>query len=891
MIAEKGVAVGTKWYRFGSIAGALFLTAVVGACANDDDMPSPATDGQVAAPATPSPPAPTTTESEADTSAACARASVALTNGRVADASKLTAGRETNETCERVIDAIENRNAATTAALEACEKSVEAANDASTDDHGGLVEAALRDCATAARLDVDAEVAPILVTLDTDGDSDTATDQLESWWSELWDPLKSIAERVAQGLLLLLFLTPLVNYLGTLVGRSGRTHLRKSRAALRQSPSLRRFIAGLAGLALAGILTGPGKLQWWGATALGAGVLSVVAVLLISVPPGGRREQWSRGLGIPVAAVLGGVIGGLFLRFHIDDVTTRSVLAAVVSVVLVLVISWVLAQRANLRFDDFAKEDGTTGSSFGQLVASEVFRLNATKAVQVDIVDAATTATVETSSLTAMAGTPENKLIGALVGVVRTVFVPGTDYRIGGQLIASGKNGAGVSVQLKYNRRMVAGDSLFSERTGVDGAESSDAATGPAHNDLVGMVATWVIIELQREISGDDTDYLRRTFGCADAGSLISLHVASQAMAAGDLMGARAAYAEALDLDFSNGAARLGLAVVLARSLGKDASEADRRSAFEALATTAREVYGDALTALGENSEPNVVELSARYGELAAIANKHGLIGTGPASFGQPLVDFKNRIERLDDEDRRKEPMLALYHSLCVTALSDDDIDEAIEGSESANARNAALSIKEARSSLRGRYNLAARYCHSSNMRHARLEEIKTYLREAASLPMMARFAATDPYFDDVVAEPWFRSIVPAGAPPESELARVHTIGKHFAARLADHEIFTFDDLRLLDFAASQELASELGVSISVVRGWRKVGEIESIDGIGPVYVNLLLLCGITSRSELARQTSRSLHDMTQAVGSAHEVGQRPSLNDVRDWIEEARQD
>lgn len=71
----------------------------------------------------------------------------------------------------------------------------------------------------------------------------------------------------------------------------------------------------------------------------------------------------------------------------------------------------------------------------------------------------------------------------------------------------------------------------------------------------------WVVVEFQREFNCDDQEELEKTFGSADTQSLMAQHLGAQAVAAGNLATARSAYAQALDRDFTNQAARLGLAV------------------------------------------------------------------------------------------------------------------------------------------------------------------------------------------------------------------------------------------------------------------------------------------------------------------------------------------
>jgi hypothetical protein len=544
-----------------------------------------------------------------------------------------------------------------------------------------------------------------------------------------------------------------------------------------------------------------------------------------------------------------------------------------------------------------------------------VFRLNASKSVQVDIVDAATATAVDESSLTTLAGTPESKIFGALVKVVRTVLVPGTDYVVVGQLIAAGKNGPGVAVQLKYNRRIVAGDMLYGltpppappggsappvakadtagsekDAAGKPGAKDApaDGPKAPGHNDLLGIVATWLNVELQREMSGGHQAHLEATFGSADTRSLIFQHIGSQAMTAGDLAGARRAYAHALDQDFSNVAARLGLAQVLARSLGPDAKPDERKSATKALSVTSKEVYEQATPTQTPLPPPSDVELSARYTELAAQANLDALNNNLPAA-GPELAALKNRIDKIRVGDPRRGPMLAAYYSLELATLSDQSINNGINGQGIAHA-----SISEASNSLRGRYNLAARYCQLPDaLRANHVETITTYLREAVSLPLMATFATTDPYFDDVMDKPWFNAIVPkrpdvAPNAAGNELSALHSIGTHFATKLAALNVDSLDDLRALGRARVATIARGLGVDRAVVRAWRQAARLAAVAAIGSDGLNLLLLSGVSSPVQLAGESADSVHAMLHATGMAHGIAV-PALSVVRDWIAAAR--
>jgi predicted flap endonuclease-1-like 5' DNA nuclease len=99
----------------------------------------------------------------------------------------------------------------------------------------------------------------------------------------------------------------------------------------------------------------------------------------------------------------------------------------------------------------------------------------------------------------------------------------------------------------------------------------------------------------------------------------------------------------------------------------------------------------------------------------------------------------------------------------------------------------------------------------------------------------------------------------------------------------------------LLDRGASiqgrRDLAKNTGISESQLLRWLNNADLFRIRGIGEEYAELLELAGIDTVSELTQRQPVELHrGLIGANDKRQLVKQLPSLNQVKNWIEQAKQ-
>jgi predicted flap endonuclease-1-like 5' DNA nuclease len=126
-----------------------------------------------------------------------------------------------------------------------------------------------------------------------------------------------------------------------------------------------------------------------------------------------------------------------------------------------------------------------------------------------------------------------------------------------------------------------------------------------------------------------------------------------------------------------------------------------------------------------------------------------------------------------------------------------------------------------------------------------------------------------------------------------TKIADIEGIGPAYAQKLKAAGIDTVEEL--LDKGASSKgrdtIAETTGITVKLVLEWVNLADLYRIKGIGSELSDLLEESGVDSVPELAQRNAENLHKKIVEVNEAKKlVRQTPSLNQVTDWIGQAKQ-
>ncbi len=121
----------------------------------------------------------------------------------------------------------------------------------------------------------------------------------------------------------------------------------------------------------------------------------------------------------------------------------------------------------------------------------------------------------------------------------------------------------------------------------------------------------------------------------------------------------------------------------------------------------------------------------------------------------------------------------------------------------------------------------------------------------------------------------------------------IEGIGEVYGSRLRELGITTVE--ALLEQGATpkgrQTLAEQLGVTPQRVLEWVNRADLMRISGIGEEYGDLLEAAGVDTVVELAQRNPDNLYEkLVQVNLEKHLVRRLPSREQVRDWVEQAKQ-
>lgn len=120
----------------------------------------------------------------------------------------------------------------------------------------------------------------------------------------------------------------------------------------------------------------------------------------------------------------------------------------------------------------------------------------------------------------------------------------------------------------------------------------------------------------------------------------------------------------------------------------------------------------------------------------------------------------------------------------------------------------------------------------------------------------------------------------------------IEGIGPAYAKKLEKAGIRTTDALLKAGASAKgrKELATETGISETLILEWVNLADLYRISGIGSEYADLLEEAGVDTVAELAKRVPANLYQKMVEVNQAKNlVNRMPGLSQVTDWIEQAK--
>lgn len=425
---------------------------------------------------------------------------------------------------------------------------------------------------------------------------------------------------------------------------------------------------------------------------------------------------------------------------------------------------------------------------------------------------------------------PAAKLLSALPGWM----LPATAYTLAGTLHRNAVHGAGLTVTLSVNKRIVSSLTLWQREFDPELPSPADASS---YYVLAEPAAVWATFELHRILAaGKSFDVM----GTSDWRSWAYFRAGVRHESLNHRLAAKSMYAQAVNRDGGNRAARVNFgSLLIADGRDDEGMEQYKRVADD----------GDAAAA-------NPALYSALY--RLASAQYHKGDTDGSLGSARQLVERirKARPSASDADDgegslalflRDIEPVVIAMYAALLAATG-----------EAAAADEQLASVDLTRPIPELQYNLACLYAMKAEKadpagRPALLTQALAALVYAISLdPDNAAAAADDRSFQAFQAEPELLrkfTALAGGTAPVSALEALSVIGADHAKKLADAGIKTHGDL-VVACASRQEaerLATTVGVSPDTALRWARVAELLRLPQLTPVHANVLVLAGIDS--------------------------------------------
>jgi predicted flap endonuclease-1-like 5' DNA nuclease len=127
----------------------------------------------------------------------------------------------------------------------------------------------------------------------------------------------------------------------------------------------------------------------------------------------------------------------------------------------------------------------------------------------------------------------------------------------------------------------------------------------------------------------------------------------------------------------------------------------------------------------------------------------------------------------------------------------------------------------------------------------------------------------------------------------KSKIENIEGIGPTYAQKLIEIGIKTTEDLLQAGSAPKgrEDIAAKTGISKKLILEWVNLADLFRIKGIGEEYSDLLEEAGVDTVVELSRRVPENLHAKVTSVNETKKLVRRPpSLEEIREWIEQAKE-
>ncbi len=125
-----------------------------------------------------------------------------------------------------------------------------------------------------------------------------------------------------------------------------------------------------------------------------------------------------------------------------------------------------------------------------------------------------------------------------------------------------------------------------------------------------------------------------------------------------------------------------------------------------------------------------------------------------------------------------------------------------------------------------------------------------------------------------------------------AKVEEIEGIGPIYAKKLVEAGIKTTDDLLASGSTSKgrETLAKKTGIAGKLILEWVNLSDLFRIKGVGQEYSDLLEEAGVDTIVELSKRVADNLHAKILEVNAANKLVRRPpTLNEVKEWIEQAK--
>ncbi|HQE93530.1 MAG TPA: DUF4332 domain-containing protein [Anaerolineae bacterium] len=126
-----------------------------------------------------------------------------------------------------------------------------------------------------------------------------------------------------------------------------------------------------------------------------------------------------------------------------------------------------------------------------------------------------------------------------------------------------------------------------------------------------------------------------------------------------------------------------------------------------------------------------------------------------------------------------------------------------------------------------------------------------------------------------------------------TKLQTIAGIGDTYAAKLEQAGVASLEALleQCKTPQGRADLTAKTGISEKLILKWANRADLFRINGIGEEYADLLEVAGVDTVPELAQRNAENLYEKMNEVNQKRNLVRRlPSLSQVTDWIDQARQ-